>query len=205
VIFISKKPKLILIMGAPGTGKTTLAIRLAASYNIDQLVSTDILRTILRGVCDKKKNKILFTVTHEAWQLYGAKTYENIYKGFLEHCTCLYPHLKHIISKAREEGRDLIIEGAHILPFNYELLDIEGFNVYPILLQVNNDEQLLNRYDLKNNSRIVKYDGWKSNFDIIRYNEKQTLSHIKQPNKLIIINNIFNIDDILKRCMEVIK
>ena len=42
-------------MGAPGTGKTTLAIRLAASYNIDQLVSTDILRTILRGVCDKKK------------------------------------------------------------------------------------------------------------------------------------------------------
>jgi 2-phosphoglycerate kinase len=192
-------------MGSPGTGKTTLAFRLASLMNIDQVVSTDVLRTTLRSIYNKDTNKLLFTVTHEAWKLYGEKTYDNIYKAYYDHCTSLYPYIKYVIDKAREEGRDLIIEGAHIIPYNYDELKLKGFNVYPIFLSVSEKESLLDRYVQKNKIRSHHYAGWNDNYDIIRYIEHRNLLNVINMKKNIHVINTDNIENTIHECMEVIK
>jgi len=171
-----KENKIILISGSPGTGKTTLSIKLADILNIDQLVSTDVLRTTLRSISSEDKNPFLFTVTHESWKYFGERNYENIWSGFLQHCRTLYPTMNYILEKSMDEGRDIIIEGAHITPEFVSTARKEYEKIYHFHLIINENEELLKRFDFKNSSRTIKYLGWKNNLDIIRYIESRILS-----------------------------
>jgi 2-phosphoglycerate kinase len=165
--------KAILISGCPGTGKTTTAIKLANFLGIDQLVSTDIIRSVLRS-SNKEENPFLYSVTHEAWKYLGEKNSDNIWNGFLEHCRPLYPSMNYLIQKSFSEGRDLILEGAHITPEFIRAVSPK-YRTYSFLLTVKEDTSLLKRFDYKNNSRTILYDGWKQNFDIIRAIESRVL------------------------------
>jgi 2-phosphoglycerate kinase len=192
-------------MGQPGTGKTTLAYKLAASLEIDQVLSTDILRTALKSVYREETNKLLFTVTHESWQLYGEKTYDNIYQAYYDHCINLYPYINYVLSKSCAEDRNIIIEGVHVMPFNYDKLDIAGFDVHPIYLSVSEKDNLIDRYKQKNAHRLKKYDGWSDNYDIIRYIEHRNLLKMVSLKKDVVVLDCDTIDNIFKRCMEVLK
>ncbi|MBT3405387.1 AAA family ATPase [archaeon] len=196
-----EKNRLILIGGCPGTGKTTLAIKLADKLGIDQVVSTDTVRACLKSVSDCDSNPFLFTVTHEAWKILGERTNENIWGGFLKHCEIIYSSLKFIINKSAIEGRDVIIEGAHLIPNFCKFIDTSKFDVHFFFLRVESDSGLIRRFDLKNSCRRINYSGWGKNLKIIRFIEGKIFK--KLPNNVFVLKNedlIFS----LNKCLETI-
>lgn len=193
------KPKVIFICGAPGTGKTTLAIKLAERLGIDQVVSSDIVRAVLRSLSNESNDPLLFSVTHDSWKHFGGKNFENMWKGFIAHCNYLFPVFNSILDKSLSEGRSIIFEGSHITPSFLKKVGVD--NTFSILLTVKDDSSLLERYALKNLPRTVSYSGWKNNFDVIRYIESKILDE-KECFTKIIENK--NLGEALNEILEVI-
>ena len=48
----SRKPKLLLLAGVNGVGKTTLSMSIANFYKIKRVISTDLIREVLRSHID---------------------------------------------------------------------------------------------------------------------------------------------------------
>lgn len=55
------KTKLILLGGVPGTGKTTLAYKLALALKIDKVISIDILKAMLKTSKEPLSDYLLTT------------------------------------------------------------------------------------------------------------------------------------------------
>jgi len=172
---VKSGPFAIFLSGVPGTGKTTLAMKLAERLKIDQVVSTDTIRFVLRGVSDEKKNPILFSVSHDSWRYFGEKNAQNIWKGFCAHCELFFPVMIYMIKKSFEEGRSIIFEGVHITPDFLKGLD--SINFLSFFISVSEDFVLRDRYLMKNASRTIPHNGWEKNFDVIRFIEHKILEN----------------------------
>jgi len=114
-----QKP-IILIGGASGTGKTTLAHNLTVELGLDQRLSTGFIRSVLQAEHGQENEPLLFTHTfsdenpphHIQWQ--GKR---------------MQPAILRCIERARTEGTSIVIEGPALLPALYHDADVDYFLV----------------------------------------------------------------------------
>lgn len=172
--------KAILICGIPGTGKTTLSTNLAKLLNIDQVISTDFIREIKRSLIKKEYNLILFSVTHNSWKLFGDKTNENILCGAKEHARAIFPEIIHLIKNSQKEGRDIIIEGVHLIPEILDTLKEIKMKIVYIYLYVEDKEEHFKRFALKNELREVKNQSWYENYPVMKLIEENNIFEAKK-------------------------
>jgi 2-phosphoglycerate kinase len=108
----------ILLGGAPGTGKSTLANLLLARLDLDHRIGTGFIRAILQSEASPEIEPLLFSRTFEGddptsrvvWQ---ARRMRNAVVA--------------CIDRARNEGTSLVIEGSHLLPTVYADLPVDVF------------------------------------------------------------------------------
>lgn len=139
-----KKPKIILVTGTAGVGKTTLANSLSRKYNISTIIGTDYLREILR-------------IKNTNIALHKSVTKSSI-KEFAFVCDLIHPLIKTIIKRSVLENKSIIIEGIHI--------KLNAFSKCKKYMLIINDEELhklnLKKREQKDNRPIKKYfDNWK--------------------------------------------
>lgn len=103
-------PRLLVIAGATGVGKSTASVRLAHESKFSRLLSTDAIREIMRACDDEDSNPPL----HRSSFSKGDSGDPVI--DWLETCEAVKPGIAATIDRARREGIDLIIEGVHIVP-----------------------------------------------------------------------------------------
>lgn len=101
---------IILIGGASGCGKTTLAHQLCNALEIDHRLSTGFLRAILRDQKSPQACPALFKST------FRAADPVNVLVGQAQ---MLARYVQVCIQRAVEEGTSLIIEGNHLIPALY--------------------------------------------------------------------------------------
>ena len=65
ITLMKKRPVLILIYGTSGSGKSTMARRVASMYKIPNILSTDTVRNKMREEIDKEHNPIIHASTFE--------------------------------------------------------------------------------------------------------------------------------------------
>ena len=109
-------PKIVLIGGIPGVGKTSIAGEIAKALDIDIVLSGDYLREFIRPFGDYAKFSVMSKSVYNAWTSFGERNRENIVSGFLAQSKIMNAGISAIIRRAAGNGEDIVIEQLHFVP-----------------------------------------------------------------------------------------
>ena len=117
-------PVVLMIGGATGVGKSTIATQLAVRLGIVRVVATDAIREVMRALFSRELMPALYTSSFDAdTALREAPLREGdrIIVGFREQTAAVAVGLRGLLDRAAIEGTSLIIEGAHVVPGFFDL------------------------------------------------------------------------------------
>jgi 2-phosphoglycerate kinase len=168
-----KIPLIILFGGTSGCGKSTLAALLASRIGINQVLSTDSVRHMLRTFISEKENPVVFASTYHAYEsLKDSKLTgkELVLEGYYQQSRAVTDYLDKFIEKTVHRKTSLIVEGVH-LTSQYVLSCMERFpNILPFFIFISNEVKHRERFAVrakymtldKQTNKYVQY------FDCIR-------------------------------------
>ncbi len=113
-----KKPSIMLIGGATGVGKSTIATLIASRLNITRVASTDAIREVMRASVSDKLIRPLRGSSYNAYKnlTLPPTGVEPVILGFREQVMAVAVGIEAIIKRSIEEKADIVIEGAHVVP-----------------------------------------------------------------------------------------
>jgi 2-phosphoglycerate kinase len=135
-------PLIILIGGATGAGKSTLATQLATRLGITRVVSTDAVREVLRSAFTQEMFPTLYVSSFEADRAVRQPiphSGDRLIIGFREQAAAVAVGAP-LIDRAIEEGTDMILEGAHLVPGFLEGVDSDRAVVVPLVVTIEDEE-----------------------------------------------------------------
>jgi 2-phosphoglycerate kinase len=135
-------PVILLIGGATGTGKTTIAAEASHRLGITRLSSTDFIRQTMRAFFSEEFMPTIHYSSFKAWEALPEAEREEgdpLTRGFLQQTKNVLVGVRASIERALEEGWSMVLEGVHLVPGMLPL-EIEGALVVQCLLVVYNEE-----------------------------------------------------------------
>ena len=106
---LSDKPKLILISGSPGTGKSTFGMAVALDQGILKCVSTDTVRQVMRSFVAAEVSPALHRSSYA-----GAFEGDDPVRSWRETCTVLSASVEALVDDSIARGVSLVVEGVHV-------------------------------------------------------------------------------------------
>src|SRR3954471_20811865 len=101
---------IVLIGGASGAGKTTLAGRIKCELGLDHFLGTGFVRAIVQAETTVERDPSLFSMTFQA---------QDPVDHIVTQAKRLSPAVLRCIDRARAEGTSIVIEGTHLIPALY--------------------------------------------------------------------------------------
>ena len=108
-------PRLLIIVGTSGVGKSTMSARLASELSFSKVASTDTVREALRTQIAPSESPALHRSSFESA---GGSVVED-WEGTVE---AVSEGVRAVIQRALEKRGDLLLEGVHYFP-NKEVID----------------------------------------------------------------------------------
>ncbi|MGH9022378.1 MAG: hypothetical protein ACRDV9_04650 [Acidimicrobiia bacterium] len=133
----------ILIGGATGVGKSTIATQLAARLGITRIIPTDAIREVMRSMFSEQLMPTLHTSSFDTERLVRQplrRSADPVIVGFREQAAAVAVGVNALISRAVVEGTDLVLEGAHIVPGFVNPASFEEAVVVPLIVTVDDEE-----------------------------------------------------------------
>ena len=134
-------PVILLVGGATGTGKSTVATESAHRLGITRVTSTDFVRQTMRAFFSAEFMPSIHYSSFEA----GAglrqpdQAEDPVIAGFLEQTRNVLVGVRASIYRALEEGWSMVLEGVHLVPGM--LPEIDGALVAQCVLEVEDPKQ----------------------------------------------------------------
>ena len=113
------KPRLLVITGSSGVGKSTLSARAAASLGFSKSASTDTIREALRTQFDTDELPALHRSSFES-------AGSGVVEDWHETVKVLSGGVAAVVMRASLKGSDLLLEGVHLIPGAQILNDWRG-------------------------------------------------------------------------------
>jgi 2-phosphoglycerate kinase len=113
------KPVVVLIGGATGVGKSTLATKVADRLGIVRVISTDSIREVMRAFFSESLMPALHYSSYEAGKGVRIPLGSGLdpqVVGFMEQVDMVNVGLLAVLDRAIEERISLIVEGVHVVP-----------------------------------------------------------------------------------------
>ena len=111
-------PIVVLLGGAPGTGKSSVATEIAYRLGITRVTSTDFIRQTMRAFFSREFMPSIHYSSFEAAD--GLRSPEEAddpaIAGFLEQTRNVLVGVQASIDRALEEGWSMVLEGVHLVP-----------------------------------------------------------------------------------------
>ena len=133
-------PIIVLIGGATGTGKSTVATEIAHRLGITRVTSTDFVRQTMRAFFSREFMPSIHYSSFEAGATaHDAETGDPTLLGFLEQTRNVLVGAEAAIRRSIVEGWSMVLEGVHLVP-GMVPLEIENAIVVHVVLAVPNEE-----------------------------------------------------------------
>ena len=100
-----ERPLIVMVGGAAGVGKSTLATMLAHRLGITRVIATDVIRQVLRAF-----------FTTEGMPNVHPSAFELDIEGFREQAEHVGTGISAIVERACAEGTPVVVEGVHAVP-----------------------------------------------------------------------------------------
>jgi 2-phosphoglycerate kinase len=132
------RPILLLMAGATGSGKTSIAVEVARRLEISRVIGTDSIRQIMRLMFSADLMPEIHCSTFDAYRalnLERSKGTDRVIDGFREQAQKIAVGVHALLDRAIEENISMVVEGAGLLP---SVLDLDRYseNAHVIMLVV---------------------------------------------------------------------
>ncbi|MBN1630530.1 MAG: zeta toxin family protein [Thermoleophilia bacterium] len=113
------KPIVVLIGGATGVGKSTIAAQVADRLGLVRMISTDSIREVMRAFFSESLMPAIHYSSYEAGQ--GVRIpirseFDSPVVGFIEQVDVVNVGILALLDRAIEERTSIIVEGVHMVP-----------------------------------------------------------------------------------------
>jgi 2-phosphoglycerate kinase len=134
-------PIIVLIGGATGTGKSTVATEAAYRLGITRVTSTDFVRQTMRAFFS---NEFMPSIHYSSFEAAAGlrepeQAEDPVIAGFLEQTRNVLVGVRASIERALEEGWSMVLEGVHLVPGM--LPRIDGALVVQCVLAIDDEEE----------------------------------------------------------------
>jgi 2-phosphoglycerate kinase len=134
-------PILLLIGGATGTGKSTVATEAAHRLGITRVTSTDFVRQTMRAFFSREFMPSIHYSSFDADQALRAPedADDPVIAGFLEQTRVVAVGVQAAIDRSLHEGWSMVLEGVHLVPGILPARPIEGALVVQCVLAIEDE------------------------------------------------------------------
>jgi 2-phosphoglycerate kinase len=135
-------PLIVLVGGATGTGKSTVATEVAYRLGITRVTSTDFVRQTMRALFTPEFLPAIHMSSFDAGKALPTAQEEEVdplLHGFLEQTRHVLVGVQAAIDRALEEGWSMVLEGVHLVPGMLPR-SIEGALVVECIIAIEDEE-----------------------------------------------------------------
>ncbi len=132
-------PVVLLIGGATGTGKSTVATEIAYRLGITRVTSTDFVRQTMRAFFSKDFMPAIHYSSFEAGTSQDEDDEDRVLHGFLAQTRNVLVGVRAAIERVMQEGWSMVLEGVHLVPGMLPLMLTDAL-VVPCVLAIDDEE-----------------------------------------------------------------
>ena len=181
-----KVPIVVLIGGATGVGKSTIATQLAVRLGIVRVVATDAVREVMRALFTSELMPTLYASSFDADSALREpppRPADRVIVGFREQTAAVAVGIRALVERAAVEGTSIVIEGAHVVPGFVDLGPYED-RVLPVPVVITVDDEEVHRshfvarsadWSSRQHERYQR--GFRNIRKVQKYIKSQALSH----------------------------
>ncbi|MCH2186882.1 hypothetical protein MK280_13525 [Myxococcota bacterium] len=146
------KPVILLLGGAAGVGKTSLALAVAQRLGIRRVLSTDSIRNVMRLTLSSELMPALHASSFNAHRgtVASGEKEQALVEGFMDQSRAVSVGARAIIERAIEENTSLVLDGVSLVP---GLTDLEAYqnsaHIYFLLVARLDEEAFLGHFELR--------------------------------------------------------
>ena len=200
------RPLVVLIGGATGVGKSTVATQLAGRLGITRIIPTDAIREVMRAMFSEELMPTLHTSSFDATHLVRHPLPRNadaVIIGFREQAAAVAVGVQALIRRAMVEGTDLILEGAHLVPGFVDPALFTEAVVVPLIITVDDEEVHRSHFLMRaHESRGRPSERYLDFFDNIRKIQRYVKSLALERSVPVVPS--YNLDSTLSQVIELV-
>ena len=132
-------PVILLVGGATGTGKSTVATEVAYRLGITRVTSTDFVRQTMRAFFSQDFMPSIHFSSFEAGEARDEDDPDRVLHGFLDQTRNVLVGVRAAIDRVMQEGWSMVLEGVHLVP-GMVSAEIEGALVVQFVLAIEDVE-----------------------------------------------------------------
>jgi len=144
-----ERPVIILLGGAAGVGKTTLALEVAHRLGIGRVYSTDSVRQIMRIMLSRELVPAIHGSSYDAYRLFPADSLgdDPVVEGFRSQASTVSVGIRGSVDRAIAENTSLVMDGVSIVP---GMLNVQAYadraDVIFLVVATLDEEAFKNRF-----------------------------------------------------------